>query len=253
MGSGGSSTPRSLKSSPAQPQVVMDVSQAISANNDVFSDTDSADFHNLYNGRNYFLSQTFNIETQMAIMDYLNDAPIPGSMYSASQDLNYAMESGQELNANQQFMVDSLNDGMHNLGYNVNLTRYGRTGYLDSFGKLFKNGVNSSNYENMTDAQLKKAFVGKTYTEDKFVSTSYNDFKTAPSSNAFTDKAVRFNIKAPAKTQALMPGNGPGGSLGEIVLKPGQTFKITGVRFTGKQGRTGFNYSKQIEFDVEIL
>ena len=53
---------------------------------------------------------------------------------------------------------------------------------------------------------------------------------------------IKMNIKAPAKTQALMPGTGKGGDFGEMILAPNQTYRITGVRFTGKQGRSGANY-----------
>lgn len=256
MGSGGmKSQIQSKQTITLQPNVVMSQQQAQSLNDATFSATDAADFHQLYNGRQYFASQNFNIDTQMAIQDYLNDQTMVGSLYSPSQVLNHKMEKGMKLTVAEQAMVDSLNEGMHNIGYNINLTRFGRVGYLDTFGKHFANGkINANNFENMTESQLKQAFVGKSYVEDKFVSTSYNDFKNAPNGGRpFTDKAVKFTIQAPAKTQALMPGNGPGGALGEIILKPGQTYKIKDVKFTGKQGRSGSSYYKQIEFIVEVV
>ena len=252
MGSRGAIPTTTLQSQ--QPTVVMSLPQAQAQNADVFSDTDNGNYVDLYNGRQYYLNQTFNIDTMMAIQDYLNDQPVSGSLYSPSQELNYAMEHSLNLTANQEFMKDALNDGMHNLGYNLNLEHYGRVGYIDSFGRLAGVNINSSNFGNMTEAQLKQAFVGLAYTEDKFVSTSYNHFKNAPNGGRpFTDKAVKFNIKAPANAQALMPGNGPGGQLGEIVLKPGQNFRITDVRYTGKSGRSGAGTYKQVEFDVEIF
>lgn len=212
-----------------------------------FSDTDTADFHELYNGRQYFMSQSFDIDTQMALDDYLSDQPIPGSMYSPSQDLNFRMNNDptyQSLSSNQRFMIQSLMNGMHNLGYNLTLTRYQRVDFMQRLG--------AANFSNMTAQQLQKALVGKTFTEAGFVSTSYNQFRTAPTSNPFTDKTVKINYKAPAKTQALMPGNGPGGALGEIVLAPNQTYEITGVRFTGQKGRSGSQYYNQVEIDITV-
>lgn len=212
--------------------------------NSKFSDTDSAPFHDLYNGRQYYQDQDFGIDTRMALVDYLQNQPTTGSLYSPSQQLNHAMRQGSALTANQQFMVDALTDGMHNLGYNLNLTRYDRVDFIKNLGV--------SNFSNMPISQIQQALVGKTYTDKAFVSTSYNNFKNAPPGNSFTDKAVKINIKAPASTQALMPGNGPGGQLGEVVLAPNQTYEITGVRFTGKQGRSGSRYYKQIELDVTV-
>lgn len=229
----------------AQPNITPTAQQAQAANNQAFSDTDNSPFHDLYNGRQYFQQQSFGIDTRMAIQDYLHDQPTGGSMYSPSQQLNYAMKQGIPLTANQQFMKDAMMDGMHNLGYNSNLTRFARADFMA--------GLGFPNFSNMSASQLQKALVGASFNEDGFISTSYNHFKTAPNGGKpFTDKAVKINYKAPANTQALMPGNGPGGALGEIVLAPNQHYTITGVRFTGKQGRSGASYYNQIELDITI-
>ena len=236
-------------------------SQAQQANAATFSATDDGDFKDFYGGRQYYQSQTFSIDTELAVQDYLYNQAVDGTQYSPSQNMNYKLGTGQDsaLTAQEKFMRDSLMDGMHNLGYNMNLQHYGRNDYLDSFGKLaLQQGltnlnINSMNFETMSEAQLKKAFTGLTYGELGFVSTSYNKFANAPNGGLpFTDKTVKINIKAPASAQALMPGNGPGGQLGEIVLAPGQRYRITDVRFTGKMGRTQNLMQKQIEFDVEI-
>lgn len=237
--------PQQQSDDDAQPNITPLPQQAQNANNQRFSDTDNAPFHDLYNGRQYFQDQTFGVDTRMAIQDYLHDQATGGSLYSPSQQLNYAMKQGQQLTANQQYMKDSLMDGMHNLGYNSNLTRYARVDFMQMLG--------AANFSNMTQSQLQKQLVGVSFNEDGFISTSYNHFKTAPNGGApFTDKAVKINYKAPANTQALMPGNGPGGPLGEIILAPNQHYTITGVRFTGKQGRSGANWYNQIELDITI-
>lgn len=240
------------------PQIVATATQAQSANNANFD----ANNDQPYTGqlRQYYQQQTFGIDTQIAIQDYLYDQPVGGTLYSPSQLMNYKMKYGNDsqLTAQEKFMRDSLMEGMHNLGYDMNLEHYGRVSYIDSFGQLAmqqglaKSIIDSSNFQNMTEAQLKKAFTGLTYQERGFLSTSCNSFSHAPAGNPFTDKAVKINVKAPASAQGLMPGNGPGGALGEMVLAPHQNYRITDVRFTGRRGRSGSNTYKQIEFDVEI-
>lgn len=239
--------PATVQAQPAQPAPIS-VNTAVQAqnmNNQTFAATDTADYHQLYGGRNYYQSQAFGIDTRMALQDYLNDQNMSGSMYVQSQTLNHKMRQGLPLTANEQFMVDALNEGMHNLGYNLNLTRYDRVGFMNT-------QLGLGNYEKMTEAQLKKALVGTTFTDKAFVSTSYNDFKHAPANNAFTDKAVKIHYRAKAGTQALMPGNGPGGQLGEIVLAPGQSYKIVDVKYTGKMGRSGASQHKAVEITVEV-
>lgn len=235
----------------AAPQTVATATAAQTVNNLTFSDTDPSPFHDLYNGRQYYQSQTFGIDTYQALFDYLSDKPLAGSVYSASQTLNHKLRMGLPLTANEQFMAQALQDGMHNIGYNVNLTRYARVDFVQALGVR--------NFANMTTAQLQKALVGTTFTDRGFVSTSYNHFATAPAGNPFTDKAVKINYKAPAGTQALMPGNGPGGRLGEIVLAPGQKYTVTDVKVhdgkngtTQKRGRSGSSYYNVIEIDVTI-
>ena len=147
------------------------------------------------------------------------------------------------LTANEQFMVDSLSDGMHNMGYNVNLYRYARVDFMQDLGV--------GNFNNMSEAQLKQKLIGAKYTDAAFGSYSYNDFRNAPPNNVFTDKAVRIVRRTKAGTQVLMPGNGPGGALGEIVVAPNQGTHIVDVRFTGKTGRSGASYYKQVEIIVE--
>ena len=220
------------------------VSAAQAANNARFSATDNSPFHDLYNGRQYFQDQTFDIDTRMALQDYLADQAVTGSLYAPSQILNYAMRTGAPLDANQQFMVNAMMNGMHNIGYNVNLTRYTRVDFMSDLGL--------PNFSNMPISAIQQVLVGQSFIDKAFVSTSYNNFKNAPKNNPFTDKAVKINYKAPANTQALMPGNGPGGALGEMVLAPGQRYTITGVRFTGQKGRSGSSYYNQIEIDVDI-
>ena len=243
-----------------QPQVVATAQQAQNANNANFPDTDDQDYRD-YQGRlrDYYQDQTFAVDTRMAIQDYLYDQPVGGTLYSPSQLMNYNMKNGTPLTPQEQFMRDSLMEGMHNLGSNMVLEHYGRDSYIDKLGQMAKSSgitnltIDKNNFTNMTEAQLKKALVGTEFAERSFLSTSVNHFSHAPSGNPFTDKVVKMTIKAPAGAQGLMPGNGPGGALGEMILAPNQNYRITDVKFTGKRGRSGSkSYSKQIEFVVEM-
>lgn len=212
---------------------------AANANASAFSATDNQGFHDLYNGRAYFAKQNFDIDQQMSVIQYLSNTPESGSLYSMSQNMNTAMATGQKLTPNQQFVRDNLISAGHNLGYNLNLQRYDHPAMVD---KLLSDAGLPSGYQNYTQSQIRKALLGTRYGEEKFVSTSYNDFKNAPqaSKQAFDTRAIRIEYRARASTQAIMPGNGPGGALGEIIMMPSQgrkNYKIVDAKFSGKMKR----------------
>lgn len=238
------------------PNILPNQQQAQQANNTAFPATDSQDYHDLVGGKQYFLSQNLTIDQQLATMNYLADQPETGSLYAMSQNLNHAMSNNQPLTANQQFVHDNLMTAMHNLGQNLNLTRYDHAPFINRL--LQQAGIANADYENMNISQIKQALVGYSYGENKFLSTSYNNFRHAPSSNPFTNRAVKISYRASAGTQAMMPGNGPGGSLGEVLLAPSgnrQNFKVVDVRFTGNMARRKSTQSytqRQIEIIVEV-
>lgn len=209
--------------------------QSAKINNANFKDTDTADYHQLYNGKQYYQNQALSIDQRIALMSYLSDQPEPNSMYSASQNMNYNLNNGIPLNANQQFMYNGIQTSMHNLGYNLTLQRYDHS---DSINGLLKSVGVSGGYDSMSESQLKQALVGVSYKSNAFTSTSYNDFaKAGSSANTFTSRAVKFEYSAKAKTQAMMAGNGAGGNLGEIILSNTNNFKITDVKFDGRRAR----------------
>ena len=171
--------------------------------------------------------------------------------------MNFKMATDQELTGKYKETHDGLMSAMHNMGYNVNLTRYDHPGMINGLLKASGAGVD---FEHMSESSIKKALVGKTVNENKFLSASYNNFQSAADPSVFTSRAVKINYKVKANTQVMMPGNGPGGALGEIIVAPtngkaNQGGKITGVRFTGKmarrQGTQTFDVP-QIEIDIEI-
>lgn len=240
------------------PNIVPTAQQAAQLNSSVFADTDTQTYHQLFNGRQYYQNQNLDIDQQIATINYLADQKEPGTQYSPSQNMNWRMANGQKLNANQQYMQQHMMAAMHNLGYNLNLTRYDHPQFVN--GLLQQAGVKNADYTKLSPAALKKALTGLTYGENKFLSTSYNDFKNAPTSSlsTFNTRAVKISYQAKANVQAMMPGDGPGGRLGEVVLAPSgnsKNMRIVDVRYTGNSARqqgTHFMNLPQIEIVVEV-
>lgn len=230
---------------------------AASANSAAFPATDPGPYRDMYNGRQYYQDQNFTIDQQLAMINYLSNTTEGGSLYSMSQNMNHALATGQKLTANQQFVYNNMQSAMHNLGQNANLTRYDHETMIN--GLLQKVGLTKS-YENYTESQLKKALVGLQFGEDKFVSTSYNNFKNAPanSQRVFMSRATKVSYKADANVQAVMPGNGPGGALGEVIM--GYTggkknMQVMDVKFTGSKARRQGSQSyslPQVELVVRV-
>lgn len=219
-----------------------------------FADHDDADYHQLHSGRQYYQQQQLTAKQKKAVDNYLEAHAEPGSLYSHSQNMNQQMLQGKQLTGKYKQTHDGLMDAMHNIGYNIEASRYD---HADTINSMLKSLGAGSNYENMSQKQLQKALVGQNMKENKFLSCSYNDFKNAPASsqNVFTNRAVKINYKIKAGAQGMMPGNGPGGNLGELILAPGQNAKIVGVRKTGqkvrRKGTQTYN-QERIEIDIEI-
>ena len=259
-------TPSVFQIQQQPPNMTAITQQAQQANAATFSATDNSPFHDLYNGRQYYQSQTITADQMVAIIEYLDDRPESGSLYSKAQNLNQALATAArngtvpQLNANQQYMYRHLMNAMHNLGYNVNLTRYDHGEFINHI--LRQSGVKNADFSQMSIGQLQSALVGKTYGEERFLSTSYNDFKnsSAQSKMTFQHRSVRIEYKAKASTQAMMPGNGPAGALGEVLLAPSggrQNMKIVGVRYDSnrkvrQKGTAYLSSQDQLVLTVEV-
>lgn len=194
----------------------------------------------------YMAQQNFSAATQAAIQTYLQAHAVPGSLYSPSQILNNALRKGLPLTAAQKRVMAGLDAGMHDLGYNANMTRYDRIGYVERL-------LGGRNYWQMTEQQVKNALIGKTYPDKAYVSASHNRFVNAPAGNNFQDKAVEVRIHAKSTTKVLAPGAGPGGDFGEMILARGQNYKIVDVKMPrGQTGRSGGSYYQKIVITVEV-
>ncbi|MBR0411081.1 MAG: hypothetical protein IJI25_08785 [Eubacterium sp.] len=234
-----------------------------------FSDTDSSPFHDLKGGRNYYNQQQFDIDARNVLPDYIDPNTTSGSLYNASQNMNYALLHGT-MDAQQQYMYDSLVSNMHNLGQNLNLTRYDHLGALDAMLTQVTGGAITSG-SGLSISALHKALVGGTYTDQRILSTSFNNFQNSQDPLTFTTRQVKITYKAKASAQALMPGisNIPmkgsgmkkGDDLGEMLLAPTgnghNTYRITDVKYSGagarpKGGSKYYTPLKQIEIVVEV-
>lgn len=265
-GGGGSFNPQNFQMNQQPPQIAITQQQAQQANQTTFKSVDNSPFHQLYNGKQYFQSQNLTADQMNAVIQYLRDDKEAGTLYSMSQNLNMALATAADngvapkLNANQQYTYRHLMASMHNLGYNVNLTRYDHPAIVNKL--LSQVGVKNADFTRLSDKQLSKLLVGHTYGEEKFLSTSYNGFKNAPlsSKNVFMNRAVRIEYKAKASTQAMMPGNGPGGNLGEMVLAPSggrKNMKVVGVKYdtnvkVRQQGTSWLSNQNQLVLVVEV-
>lgn len=224
-----------------------------------FKDHDDADYHQLYNGSGYYKQQKLDTATKQAVDKYLSPNPEPGSLYNFSQNMNQAVVTGTiDRQPKYKKVFDQINSKMHNLGYNVELTRYDHGGFLDD--RLAGAGIKGG-HRGMSLSQLKKALVGQEYGDNRILSTSYNDFKSASNHQTFTTREVKIVYKAKASTKALMPGDGPGGKFGEMLLGPtngnSNKYKIVDVRLSGNQARAKgdpiWNMNlNQIEVVVEV-
>lgn len=193
----------------------------------------------------YMATQDFSPETQKAIEWYLDPHRTAGSLYAKSQQLNYKLREGTRLTPTERKIVAGLDAGMHDLGYDLNLTRYDRVGYIRR--------LLGRTHEGMSEAELRSALIGRTYTDSSFVSVSHDRFMHAPAGDPFTDKAIEVRIHAKRGTKALMPGDGPGGRLGEIILGRGQEYRIVDVKMpAGARGRSGGDYYQKVVVTVEV-
>lgn len=188
------------------------------------------------------------------VVDYIN--PVMQSNGKAlSQNANWAAANGLPLTKRQQAMMDAVDKLAKPIGQETTLYRADH----DDFLKRLK--VN--NYQNMSDSQLRKVLVGKTWTNDCLESTAYdsrdNPFWPQPSGRGTgkhgqggiksgnREVLIRYHTAKSARAAFIQP------SQSEAVLAVGTHHKITGVRST----RTGPSHTyltgkRVIELEIEV-
>lgn len=189
------------------------------------------------------------------VTDYIN--PVMQSNGKAlSQNANWAAANKLPLTARQQAMMDAVDKLAKPIGQETTLYRADH----DDFLKRLK--VN--NYQGMSDSQLRKALVGKTWTNDCLESTAYdsrdNPFWPQPGGSRSAGKhgqggsvsgnrevLIRYHTAKSARAAFIQP------SQSEAVLAVGTHHKITGVRSTRTgPSRTYGSGKRVIELEIEV-
>lgn len=185
--------------------------------------------------------EDFDIDAKLAIKQYISKKATSNG-YSMSQNLNYALENGLKLNANEQYMDQELSRVMHNIGYDINLNRAAHSDIFDTLG--------IKNYESLSDAQLNQRLTGASWTTKSYASTSYDVSKNPFISGAQSGgREVIMNIKAPGSVKGIFVNK----AQAEVVLAKGTKFKITSAHFNGKTvyPRVG-GARRQVVLEIEL-
>lgn len=178
-----------------------------------------------------------------AIKLYISNSNPNGDGFSHSQNLNYKLDNGLPLNANEKFIDDNIQAGMHAIGKDSQLVRYCHDDLLKACGV--------SDYTKLTDAQLQSALVGTQFKTTSYMSASYDGSKNpfAPSAPAGGGREVVMNIKAGKNTKIVFGAR----KQAEIVINKNTDMKIVGARFDGTYAHPRSGGTKpRIIIDIEI-
>lgn len=177
-----------------------DASAVIAANSDAYDDPD------------------FNYARKL----YVSDAT-DSSGFSFSQNLNYKLDNGLKLDANEQFMKDMLGNGMRPIGKDTMLFRAAHDDILKQLG--------IPDYTKLTQAQLQQKLVGTTMQTTSYTSWSYDKSKNPflPGQPNGGGREVYMVTKAASDTKMFFGAK----SQAEVVTNIGTNLKISKVYFDG--------------------
>lgn len=178
-----------------------------------------------------------------AIKLYISDSNPNGDGFSHSQNLNYKLDNGLPLNANEKFIDDNIQAGMHAIGKDSQLVRYCHDDLLKACGV--------SDYTKLTDAQLQAKLVGTQFKTTSYMSASYDGTKNpfAPSAPAGGGREVVMNIKAGKNTKVVFGAK----KQAEMVINKNTDMKIVGIRFDGTYAHPRSGGTKpRVVIDIEI-
>ena len=125
-----------------------------------FTDTDAAKLRKA-------MDDYYDADATDAIKLYISNSDPNKDGFSHSQNLNYKLMNGKQLNATEQFIDDNIQNAMHPIGSNIKLYRYSHDDILKSLGV--------QDYSKMTESQLKKQLIGRTFQTTSYLSTSYDE------------------------------------------------------------------------------
>ena len=143
--------------------------------------------------------------------------------FSFSQNLNYKLDNNMPLNANEQFMKDSLGLGMRPIGKDTVLFRAAHDDLLKQLG--------ISDYTKLSQAQLQQRLVGTTMQTTSYTSWSYDKSKNPflPGQPQGGGREVYIVNKSASTTNMFFGAR----KQAEVVTNVGTNMKINNVYFDG--------------------
>ena len=190
------------------------------------------------------------------VTDYINPG-MQSNGKALSQNANWAAATGQPLTKRQQQMLDAVDKLAKPIGQETTLYRADHSDFLE------RNCGLPANYSSMSDAQIRKTLVGKTWTSTSLESTAYDS-----RNNPFWPQAggrgtgthgqggirsgnreilIRYHTAKSARAAFIQP------SQSEAVLAVGTHHKITGVRSTRLgPSRANLSGKKVLELEIEV-
>ena len=153
---------------------------------------------------------------------YVSDAT-DAQGFSFSQNLNYKLDNGIALNANEQFMKDMLQNGMRPIGKDTMLFRAAHDDILKQLGV--------SDYTKLSQAQLQQQLIGTTMQTTSYTSWSYDKSKNPflPGQPQGGGREVYIVNKSASSTNMFFGAK----SQAEVVTNIGTNMKISNVYFDG--------------------
>ena len=179
-----------------------------------------------------------------AIKLYISDSNPNGDGFSHSQNLNYKLDNGIPLNANEKFIDDNMQAGMHALGKDSMLERYCHDDILQQCG--------ISDYSKMSEKQLQSSLIGTTLTTTSYLSTSYNGKKSPfnPNNPGGGGREVVMKIKAGKDTKVVFGAK----KQAEMIVNKGTNMRITNIKFDGSYATPRNKGTRpRVELEVEIF
>ncbi len=190
------------------------------------------------------------------IQDYTNPRQTANGK-AFSQNANWALATGsRKLTKREQAMMDALDKLAKPVGTETTLYRADH----DDFLQRLKVG----NVQHMTNAQLRRALVGKAWTNNAPESTAYdsreNPFWPQPGGSRTAGKhrqggsvsgnrevLIRYHTGSKTRIAFIQP------SQSEAVLPPGTQHRITGARWTKTGPAYTYGTGKRVlELEIEI-
>lgn len=153
---------------------------------------------------------------------YVSDAT-GSNGFSFSQNLNYKLDNGLPLDANEQFMKNMLQNGMRPIGTDTVLFRAAHDDILKQLG--------INDYTKLTQTQLQQRLVGTTMQTTSYTSWSYDKTKNPflPGQPQGGGREVYIVNKTQASTKMFFGAK----SQAEVVTNIGTNLRIKNVYFDG--------------------